>query len=268
MGRRSRRAPALTLIRESLFLAESGEGALREGFEREAAVLLEGVALRGEEEFLAAACGAGVELENAGDKGVGFLRELFGGTNLRDEADFEGLVGSKRLSEENQWKSEARERVFPEIGHDGGGRKAVAHFGETEGGTFGDKSEVADDGQAHAEAEGVAVYFGDGDERASAQNSLELDDASDFRADGVGVASGTLAAGAEDGAASTNAEDAGAGLCGFGTKLGEHSVKHRAGDFVAEAGIVEREGQDARGAGFRRVGFGKRTWRADYTGYQ
>src|SRR5215470_7128564 len=129
MGRRSRRAPALTLIRESLFLAECGEGALREGFEREAAVLLEGVALRGEEEFLAAACGAGVELENAGDKGVGFLRELFGGTNLRDEADFEGLVGSKRLSEENQWKSEARERVFPEIGHDGGGRKAVAHFG-------------------------------------------------------------------------------------------------------------------------------------------
>src|SRR5215813_7284477 len=122
MGRRSRRAPALTLIPGSLFPAESGEGALHEGFEGEVAVLREGVALRGEEKFLAAASSAWFKLENARDKSVGFLRKLFGGTNLRDEADFKRLLWGEGLTEDNQRESEARESVFAEVGHDGSGR--------------------------------------------------------------------------------------------------------------------------------------------------
>src|SRR5437899_7202145 len=162
MGRRSRRAPALTLMRESLFAREDGESAGGESFSGEGAIFLEGVGLGGEEEFFAAAGGAGVELDDAGYQLVGFGGEIGGGNDLRDEANFQGFLWSERLAEENERKGEAREGVFAEVGHDGRGGEAVGHFGEAEGGGVGDEREVCDDGQAHAETEGVALDFGGG----------------------------------------------------------------------------------------------------------
>src|SRR5882724_8554091 len=99
MGRRSRRAPALTLIRESLFPCQRGQGARGEGFDGEVAVFFEGVGLSGEEKFLAAADGARVELQDAGNQLVGFGGEIGGWNDLGDEAKFQGILWSERLTE-------------------------------------------------------------------------------------------------------------------------------------------------------------------------
>ena len=163
---------------------------------------------------------------------------------MGDEADFESLLRSKRFAEKDQGEGETREGIFAEIGHDGGGGEAVAHLGKTERGVFGDQWEVGDDGEAHAESEGVALDFGDGDKRGSANEALEFDQTGDFGADGVGVTGSAFAAGAENFAVGADAEDAGAGLRGFGAEFGEHGVEHGAGDFVAVIGIVEGEGED------------------------
>src|ERR1700680_2753723 len=87
MGRRSRRAPALTVKSGSLFPREGGHGAGGEGFDGEAAVFFEGVGLRGEEEFFAAAGGAGIEFQDAGDESVVFGGEIGRGNDLGDETD-------------------------------------------------------------------------------------------------------------------------------------------------------------------------------------
>src|ERR1700675_597747 len=92
MGRRSRRAPALTLKSGSLFSRVGGHGAGGEGVGGEAAVFFKGVGLGGEEEFLAAAGGAGVELEDACDQLVGYAGELRRGADHGDQADFESLL--------------------------------------------------------------------------------------------------------------------------------------------------------------------------------
>ena len=202
----------------------------------------------GEEEVLATAGGAGIELQDAGDQGVGFAGEICGGNNLGDQADFLSLLGSEGLSEKNQRKGETGQSVFAEIGHDGGGGEAVGHFGETERGGIGDEREIGDDGEAHAETEGVALDFGYGDQGGGANEALEFDETRNFGAGGFGVAGGAFAAGAKNFAACANAQDAGAGLRGFGAEFGEHGAEHGAGDFVAVIGIVESEGEDIRGA--------------------
>src|SRR5579859_902712 len=163
MGRRSRRAPALTLKSGSLFPRERGHGTGGEGFGGKAAIFFEGVGLGGEEEIFAAAGGAGVELQDAGDEFVGNAGQLWRGTDHGDQADFERLLRSKRLAEKDEGKGETREGVFAEIGHDGGGSEAVAHFGEAEGGGVSYEREVGDDGEAHAETECVTLDFGYGD---------------------------------------------------------------------------------------------------------
>ena len=119
--------------------------------------------MRGEKEFFAAAGGAGVEFQDAGDQGVGFGGEIGGGNNLKDEADFEGALRRERFAEKDEREGEAWQGVFTEVGHDGGGSQAVTHFGEAERGGVGDEREVGDDGEAHAEAEGVGMDFGYGD---------------------------------------------------------------------------------------------------------
>ena len=269
MGRRSRRAPALTLKSGSLFPGEGRQGAGGEGFGGEGAVFLKGIGLGGEEEFFAPASGAGVELQDAGDESVGFAGEIGGGNYLGDEANFERALGREGLAEEDKRKSETWKGVFAEIGHDGGGSEAVSHFGETEGSGVGYEREIRDDGQAHAEAEGVALDFGDGDQRGGADEALEIDEAGDFGADGFFVAGGAFTAGAENFSLGADTEDSGAGLRGFGAEFGEHGVKHVAGDFVAVVGIVEREGEDVgRAVDFdqwRLVGHGRQiihgSWR-------
>src|SRR5579859_1415030 len=211
MGRRSRRAPALTLKSGSLFPRERGHGTGGEGFGGKAAVFFEGVGLGGEEEIFAAAGGAGVELQDAGDEFVGNAGQLWRGTDHGDQADFLSLLRSEGLAEEDERKGEAREGVFAEVGHDGGRGEAVGHFGEAEGGGVGDEREGGHDGEAHAETESVALDFGYGDEGGGADEALEIDEAGDFGAGGIGVAGGAFAAGAESFSAGADAEDAGAG---------------------------------------------------------
>jgi len=217
--------------------------------------------LGGKEKFFAATSGTGVELQDAGDKFVGFGGEIGGGNNLRDQANFQGFLWSERLAEEDEREGEARESVFAEIGHDGGGGQAVGHFGEAEGGGVGDEREVGDDGEAHAETEGVALHFGDGNLGRGADETFEIDETGDFGADGLFVAGGTFAAGAENFSVGADAQDACAGLRRFGAEFGEHGVEHGAGDFVAVVGIVEGEGEDVgRALDFdqgRKVGHGR-----------
>src|SRR5260370_37205215 len=99
MGRRSRRAPALTLKSDSLFPREGGHGACGEGFDGQGTIFFESVGLGGEEKVFAAAGGGRVQFQDSGDEGVGFGGKIGGGDNLRDQADFESLLGRKWLAE-------------------------------------------------------------------------------------------------------------------------------------------------------------------------
>lgn len=234
----------MTLKSGSLFPREPGQCAGSEGFGGEGAIFLEGVGLGAEEEIFAAAGGAGIELQNAGDDSVGFAGEIGGGNYLRDEANFESALGREGFTEQDERKGEAREGVFTEVGHDGGGSEAVGHFGEAQGSGVGDEREIGDDGKAHAEPEGVALDFSDGDQGGGADEAFEIDEARDFSANGLFVAGRAFAAGAEDFAAGANVKNTGARLGRLGAEFGEHGVEHGAGDFVAVLGIVEREGKD------------------------
>jgi len=153
----------LTLKSDSLFPRKGGHGACGEGFDGQGAIFFESVGLRGEEKVFAAAGGGSVQFQDAGDEGVGFGGKIGGGNDLRDQADFESLLGRKWLAEKYERKGEARQGVFAEVRHDRGGSEAMAHFWKTEGGGVCYQREVGDDGEAHAEGEGVALDFGYGD---------------------------------------------------------------------------------------------------------
>src|SRR5260370_31905694 len=92
MGRRSRRAPALTLKSDSLFPRKGGHGACGEGFDGQGAIFFESVGLRGEEKVFAAAGGGSVEFSDAGDEGVGVGGKIGGGDDLRGQNEVERLV--------------------------------------------------------------------------------------------------------------------------------------------------------------------------------
>src|SRR5258708_20554653 len=76
MGRRSRRAPALTLKSDSLFPREGGHGACGEGFDGQGTIFFESVGLRGEEKVFAAAGGGRGQFQDLGGEGVGFFVEI------------------------------------------------------------------------------------------------------------------------------------------------------------------------------------------------
>src|SRR5258707_5207171 len=137
MGRRSRRAPALTFKSDSLFPREGGHGACGEGFDGQGAIFFESVGLRREEKVFAAAGSGRIEFQDAGDEGVGFGGKIGGGNYLRDQADFESLLGRKRLAKEYEGKGGAREGVFAEVRHDRGGGAGRALFGKKGGGGGG-----------------------------------------------------------------------------------------------------------------------------------
>src|SRR5258708_2678246 len=163
MGRRSRRAPAVTLKSDSLFSREGGPGAPREGFDRPGPIFFERIGLRGEEKVFAAAGGGRVEFQDAGDEGVGLGGKIGGGNDLRDQADFESLPGRKRLAEKYERKGEARQGVFAEVRHDRGGGGAMAHFWKTKGSGVCYQREVGDGGEGQAGGAGGALGFGPGD---------------------------------------------------------------------------------------------------------
>src|SRR5258708_5463316 len=82
MGRRSRRAPALTLKSDSLFPREGGHGACGEGFDGQGAIFFESVGLRGEEKVFAAAGGGRGEFLDAGHGGRRFGGKIGGGRDF------------------------------------------------------------------------------------------------------------------------------------------------------------------------------------------
>src|SRR5258707_8941524 len=125
MGRRSRRAPALTLKSDSLFPREGGHRACGEGFDGQGAIFFESVGLRREEKVFAAAGGGRVEFQDAGDEGVGFGGKIGGGDDLRDQGDFESFPGGKRLGEKEERKSGERQGGIPEGRKGGGGGQDV-----------------------------------------------------------------------------------------------------------------------------------------------
>src|SRR6266852_50382 len=210
MGRRSRRAPESAVTGSSLLPREQSQGAFGQGIDGETAVLVEGVLLGAEKESFAAARSGGVEVQDALDEGVCFGRQAIGRTNLRDQADLLRAVRVDGLAEQNERKSEAGKRVFTEIGQDGGRGEAVAHLGEREISVLRDEREVAHDREAKAETEGVALDLRDADQGRRTKGGFELDDTSRFAANGRRRASGTLASSAENGAARSNTQDAGA----------------------------------------------------------
>src|ERR1700692_4822148 len=119
-GSRSSRAPAFTGTATSLLPREHGQAAHRQSFRGQAAVLVDGVLLRGLEKFLAVARGIRVEMENALDEGVDVGGESVRRADVGDEADFLGLLRGDGITEEDQGKREARQGVFAEISHDRG----------------------------------------------------------------------------------------------------------------------------------------------------
>src|SRR6266404_447578 len=81
IGRRSSRAPALT-VTCLLRLCEQGHAAGRQRFNRQSAVLVEGVLLCQLEKFFAAAGRACVEPKNPLDKRIGVAGEAVGRADL------------------------------------------------------------------------------------------------------------------------------------------------------------------------------------------
>src|SRR5882762_8976093 len=163
MGSRSRRAPESAVTARSLLPREQGQAAFRQGIDGETAVLIKGVLLGAEKKAFAAAHGGRVEAQDTLDESVGFGREAVGGKGLRDQANLLRAMRVEGLTEQNEGKCEAGKRVFTEIGQDGYGSKTRTHLGEAEGGMLRDEREVAHDGEAEAEAEGIALNFRDAD---------------------------------------------------------------------------------------------------------
>src|SRR5215472_1278040 len=87
IGRRSRRAPALTLMPASRLPGQRSQGPLCQCIQRQIAVLREIVILRSEEKLLAAPHGVHVELQNSRDQSLHLAGKCFGGTDLRNQTD-------------------------------------------------------------------------------------------------------------------------------------------------------------------------------------
>src|SRR5258708_38116471 len=87
MGRRSRRAPALTLKSDSLFPREGGHGACGEGFDGQGAIFFESVGLRGEEKVFAASGVGRGHVQSVRGRGTRLCGTVVGRTDLRACAD-------------------------------------------------------------------------------------------------------------------------------------------------------------------------------------
>jgi len=121
IGSRSRRAPESAVTASSRFPREQGQATFRQGVNGKTAVLVKGVLLGIEKKAFATTHGGRVEPQDTLDEGVGFGGEAISGTDLRDQTDLLRAMRVDRFTEQNEWKREARKRVFTEIGQDGDG---------------------------------------------------------------------------------------------------------------------------------------------------
>jgi len=186
-------------------------------------------------------------MQDALNESIDVARESARRADLRDEADLLCLLRRDGIAEENEGKREARQRVLAEVGHDRGGREAELHFRESQCRGFRNIDEVANNGEAESESEGVALHFCDADQRRNPQGALEFDEARGFVMDRRGIPACALAPCAEDFTARSQAQDPRIRMRFLAVKLRKHCVKHRAGDFVAVLEIVQREVQDIAG---------------------
>ena len=212
IGSRSRRAPEAAVTARSLLPRKQGQTAFRQSVNGKAAVLIERILPGAEKKVFAAAHGGRVEAQDALDEGASFGRKAISRTDLRDQTNLLRATRVDRITEQNEGKGEAGKRVFTEIGKDGDGRETGTHLGESEGGVLGHKRKVAQDRETEAEAEGVALNLSDADQGRGAQGGFELEDASRFATNGHRSAGGSLASQAENVAAGSNAQNAGAGF--------------------------------------------------------
>src|SRR3982074_834522 len=247
MGSRSRRAPAFTGTPSLFLLREDGHAADRQGFNGQAAVLVKGVLLRRLEELLAVPRGVRVELKYALDKGVSIGCEMPGRTNLRDEANLQGMLRGDGIAEEDEGEGEARQCILAQVRHDGRRCETETHLGKSQGSVVSDVNEVTNDRKPEAEPEGVALDFRDADQGRSSQSALELDKTRCFFMDCDGIPACALAPRAEDLAARPEAQDSRTGPRCFRPQLGEHGVEHRAGHFIAVVSVVQCKSQDIVG---------------------
>src|SRR3981189_437382 len=163
MGSRSSRAPAFTGTPSLFLLREDGHAGNRQGFNGQAAVLVKGVLLCHLEEFLAVPRGVRVELKYALDKRVSIGCEMPGRTNLRDEADLQGMLRGDGVAEEDEGEGEAGQCILAQVRHDGRWCEAETHFGKSQGSVVSDANKVTNDRKPEAEPEGVALDFRDAD---------------------------------------------------------------------------------------------------------
>src|ERR1700676_4823531 len=85
IGSRSRRAPALAVTTSLFRPCEQGHTADRQGFNSEAAVLVKGVLLGCQEEFLAASCGSRIELQDTLGDTISVAEQAVGRADLRNQ---------------------------------------------------------------------------------------------------------------------------------------------------------------------------------------
>src|SRR3977135_3538688 len=112
MGSRSSRAPAFTGAPSLFLLREDGHAADRQGFNGQAAVLVKGVLLRRLEEFLAVPRGVRAQLKDGLNRAATLGCTRPGRTNLRDEADLQGMLRGDGIAEEDEGEGEARQCIL------------------------------------------------------------------------------------------------------------------------------------------------------------
>ena len=208
------------------------------------AVLFKRLLLGSEKKFLAAPRGRGIKTKNAFHQSVGLTPQTVGWANLRDEADFEGALRTYRVAQQYQRKCKSGQSVFTQISHDGGRRKPGPHLGKSQLGMLGHESEIAEDREAEAKAEGISLNLCHADQGRGPQPTLDLDDTSRFRTDGLGVPACPFAPGAENVAARANPKYPRRGARCLSLELGQHGVEHRSAELVAARGIIQRKGED------------------------
>src|SRR5690348_5470920 len=87
IGSRSSRAPALTGAASLFLLGHDGHAAHRQSLNGQAAILVKGVLLRGQEKLFAGSRRMGIEFQYSFDQRIGVGFEPPGRANLRNQAD-------------------------------------------------------------------------------------------------------------------------------------------------------------------------------------
>src|ERR1700674_1833399 len=198
MESRSSRAPAFTGTPSLFLLREDGHAADRQSFHGQTAVLVKGILLRRLEKFFAAPRGIRFELKDAFDKGIGIDCETRRWTNLRNEANLQGMLWWNGIAEEHEGKREARQSVLAQVRHNRRRCETETHLRKSQGSVFSHVDKVTDDRKAEAEPQGVSLDFSDADQGRGPQGTLQINKTSRLFMDRQGIPPSPFAPRAED----------------------------------------------------------------------